>query len=275
MKDNPLSSHEQRLLELYRNQRVPSSKQQQASFDVVKERIAAGDAGPELDLSDSSSPDPTPSGGAASTTTFGSVGKVLMAAAGTSIVAGGVWLSLAQEPRSDSNPQPNTVVQPSRGVLPHAEHVNPVTTSSPRASAMAIPQAEPSTIPPSAEPPTPGQHKPTTRKQQTSPSSVQTRETPPATATPPSTLKQELVLLRRGQTALNSGDLPSALRAFEQHRAQFPGGALAQERELKRISVLCKLGRQAEAQSAAQRFAAQRPGSAAAKRAQKLCGAKP
>jgi outer membrane protein assembly factor BamD (BamD/ComL family) len=53
-----------------------------------------------------------------------------------------------------------------------------------------------------------------------------------------------------------------ALRALEEHRARFPQGTFAQEREVLAIEALVRLGRRAEAEARAAAFARQFPGSA-------------
>jgi outer membrane protein assembly factor BamD (BamD/ComL family) len=82
-------------------------------------------------------------------------------------------------------------------------------------------------------------------------------------------------LLSRGQAALNAGDYQNALGAFDEHRTRFPLGALASERELKRIATLCRMGRKAEARAAAERYAKRHPGSPSAEKARRICGEAP
>jgi hypothetical protein len=68
-------------------------------------------------------------------------------------------------------------------------------------------------------------------------------------------------LLRRAQQALPTQPA-SALAAAEEHRRRFPGGGLAQEREVIAISALITLGRRDEAESRARSFAESYPRSA-------------
>jgi hypothetical protein len=90
-----------------------------------------------------------------------------------------------------------------------------------------------------------------------------------------STLREEMALLSRGQAAFNEGNHDAALAAFDEHRSRFPSGALASERELKRIATLCRMGRTAEARTAADSYASRRPGSPSARKALSICAEAP
>lgn len=89
----------------------------------------------------------------------------------------------------------------------------------------------------------------------------------PSAATPPE-------LEGRSETALlleaRRASPEAALRLCEEHRARFGNGALAQERELIAIEALSQLGRRGEAQSRAQQFIQQFPGSAHRARVERL-----
>jgi hypothetical protein len=83
---------------------------------------------------------------------------------------------------------------------------------------------------------------------------------PQATASVASrTLDIETSLLAQAQAAMASGHPADALRALDEHAARFPGGVLAEEREVQRIVALCDVGRRDEARAAAQRFLQERP----------------
>jgi hypothetical protein len=71
----------------------------------------------------------------------------------------------------------------------------------------------------------------------------------------------EIDLLRRAQQALPARP-QEALAAAEEHQRHFPGGVLAQEREVIVVSALVALGRRDEARSRARRFAETYPRSA-------------
>jgi hypothetical protein len=65
-------------------------------------------------------------------------------------------------------------------------------------------------------------------------------------------------LLRRAQQSLPRHPA-EALAAAEEHRRRFPGGTLAQEREVIAISALLALKRRTDAETAAARFAESYP----------------
>jgi hypothetical protein len=71
-------------------------------------------------------------------------------------------------------------------------------------------------------------------------------------------LQAELALVRAAHDALRAGRPDVALDRMEQHRRDFPGGALAEERDALRVSAICALGR-ADAASEAQAFLASHP----------------
>ena len=72
---------------------------------------------------------------------------------------------------------------------------------------------------------------------------------------------EEIPLLERAHRAL-SGSPEVALRLAMEHARRFPSSSLDQERELIAVTALVELGRTAEAQRLARRFADQHPGSA-------------
>lgn len=67
-------------------------------------------------------------------------------------------------------------------------------------------------------------------------------------------LSAERGLLDVARTALARGEASEALRAAEQHRASYPSGILAEEREALAIKALVALGRMNEARSRAGAF---------------------
>jgi hypothetical protein len=88
----------------------------------------------------------------------------------------------------------------------------------------------------------------------------------------PTTLDQELRLVRGGVAALDAGEPSLALSLFEEHARRFPNGILAEERAAERVSALCALGRVGEARSAAASFLHDRAQSPLAARVQASCG---
>lgn len=87
----------------------------------------------------------------------------------------------------------------------------------------------------------------------------------------PATVAAEAALLRRADAARKAGNAALALALLNQHRAQFPNGVLAEEREAERVAVLCALGRQAQAHAAAASFLRAYPHSPLAVRVRASC----
>ena len=78
-----------------------------------------------------------------------------------------------------------------------------------------------------------------------------------STPSPSSSVAAEVVVLDRARDALQSGDAQRALRALEEHRRRFKGGALAPEARLLRIELLVEQGELGAA--AARAFLVDRP----------------
>jgi hypothetical protein len=94
---------------------------------------------------------------------------------------------------------------------------------------------------------------------------------PPATTSPATPGESELALLDRARSHLSS-DPAEAIRALDEHRARYPRGTFAQEREVLAIEALVRLGRRGEAQARADAFARAFPGSAHLRRIAVLLG---
>jgi len=84
-------------------------------------------------------------------------------------------------------------------------------------------------------------------------------------------LEGEMKLLRTADAALRRGDSAAALSALSQQAAQYPHGALSQEREGMRAIALCASGSLSQGQSAAQRFLAHAEKSPLASRIRSAC----
>jgi hypothetical protein len=86
---------------------------------------------------------------------------------------------------------------------------------------------------------------------------------PPASGTgraaPPSTLAEELALVRTAREELRAGNAARALGLLDAHGERFAEGALAEERDATRVRALCRLGQGARAVEAASTFAARWP----------------
>jgi RNA polymerase sigma-70 factor (ECF subfamily) len=100
---------------------------------------------------------------------------------------------------------------------------------------------------------------------------------PSARRSPPgaSRLQAETRLIAEAQRALNAGAPGRALLLIEQHRAEFPGGELASEREAARVLALCGLGRHADANATRERFAREWPDSLLFARVRAACRSTP
>jgi hypothetical protein len=90
-------------------------------------------------------------------------------------------------------------------------------------------------------------------------------------ATPPD-LEGEARLLEQADADLRRGDAQAALGRLAEHAAQYPSGALREEREGIRVVALCRAGREAEGKAAADRFLARSPRSTLAARIRAACG---
>jgi hypothetical protein len=96
------------------------------------------------------------------------------------------------------------------------------------------------------------------------------RSDTPATA-PRTAIADETRLLRLADEAMRRGDARAALGLLEEHAALFPAGVLSEERSAERASVLCVLGRDAEARGEADRFVRTFPGSPLTDRVRSTC----
>jgi hypothetical protein len=87
-----------------------------------------------------------------------------------------------------------------------------------------------------------------------------------------SDLEGEARLLEQADADLRRGDANAALGRLAEHAAKYPAGALREEREGMRVVALCRAGRAAEGNAAAERFLARSPRSALATRIRAACG---
>jgi outer membrane protein assembly factor BamD (BamD/ComL family) len=74
----------------------------------------------------------------------------------------------------------------------------------------------------------------------------------------------------RARDALKSHDSAAALRALDEHRSRFPGGALTEEAEVARVEALLQAGNASDATSHARAFLKTHPGSAYERRVRAL-----
>jgi hypothetical protein len=87
------------------------------------------------------------------------------------------------------------------------------------------------------------------------------RRAPQSAPTPASSISDEIRVLDQARRAIASGDSAAAKRALEEHRRQYPKGALAEEAVLLQIESLVKQGKRGAAKSLAARFRASHPNS--------------
>ena len=133
------------------------------------------------------------------------------------------------------------VVAPSARVVEPAADEPPVeardavpSPPSHRATAAPTVAPPPASPQPTAEQPWAATAKAAPRLPKASPLEVEPAE---ETASPSSTLDQEIALLRRAESALRRGDLDVSQRALDEHARTFPAGLLVRERERLRDSV--------------------------------------
>lgn len=117
-----------------------------------------------------------------------------------------------------------------------------------------VPVRAPPLAPPSAAP------TPTEISSKAASTAVPSRPTV-ATSTEASELARERALLDQARKSAAQGDAAAALETAELHRARFPSGKLAEEREALAIRALSVLGRSAEASERAQAFRGAYPNS--------------
>jgi hypothetical protein len=198
---------------------------------------------------------------------LGGWGKALLSALALGGVSVALWLGTGQ-----TTPAPTPHVGPSPlGAQQAASAVEAALVEAPfeaRGSAREQSQELPSAAP--AAPlaaPTPearAMHANTKPK-----SRAKLGEAPSPEAAQPDTLGAELALLGRAQSALRAGRAQEALALAAQHRAQFPEGAMKEERMGVAALAQCALG---GARDEAQAFLKLASGSPLAARVRKACG---
>jgi len=84
-------------------------------------------------------------------------------------------------------------------------------------------------------------------------------------------LKQEAALLQKAHAALQNGNTPGALAALSEHRAKYPRGVLAGEREAAFSVAYCKSGDLSQGRARAQAFIEKNPASPMVQRLRAAC----
>lgn len=171
----------------------------------------------------------------------------------------------AQAPQPTPTPTPAPASTPAQTSTPTAA---PVTASAMNTASVASSSPAPraARLAPSAEP---------------LPEPVLRVDPPPAPSAPPVAsapaptvaehLAEEIAILRAIDDALRRGDGASALAGVEKHAAQFPAGAMVEEREAARVLAMCALGRRDDAVKLADRFRVRFPRSPASPRLDASC----
>lgn len=169
------------------------------------------------------------------------------------IIVGAVWLMPSP---TKPLPEPRPAVAVAAATASAAPTVEAPVPAEPPAPPPRAP--EPETPRPAANIPPP-----------MPPSSTQGAPPGGPTEAAPAAAETETSLLQRAQEALASRPA-EALALTDAHRARFPGGVLAQEREVIAVSALLSLGRGDEARARADRFIAGHPSSAYRRRLEVL-----
>lgn len=236
------------LMSAWVEQQGPSEEVRSRAWEAICARASAGELGPELEPE---LPTPTPKLGSLRLI-LGSLGALGIAAV---IVGVGVRLS-ERDARPHADQAAARPVEPVGEPAP-PEPPPPIPAPAP-AAAPATASSEPAPVPvPAAKPrrPAASPTKPVDgeREDQVDP------------------LALEMQLLGAARTALKAGDVEAALAALDKHAERFPKGALRAERELSRITALCKAGRLDDAEVTARRYIDAHPNSTQAKRLADTC----
>lgn len=213
---------------------------------------SAGGAAPLASASSSVAAAATSASLAPKAAWLGGLGKALLSAAALGGLSVALWLGTNQ-----SGPAPGPHALPSAAAVANAPALPSVVeapSAAPAAESVAsvAPESEPVALRAAARPKT---------RAKLAPDS--------ALAAPTDTLGAELILLGRAQAALRAGRSQEALSLAAQHRAQFPEGAMKQERMGVAALAQCALG---GARDEAQAFLQLASGSPLAARVRKACG---
>ena len=107
------------------------------------------------------------------------------------------------------------------------------------------------------------------------PPAIASSDTSPLSTRAPTTLDEELRLVRGGVAALDAGNPSLALSLLNEHARRFANGLLAEERAAERVAALCALGRVDEARSDAAIFLRDRTQSPLAAKIRASCAHAP
>lgn len=200
----------------------PSVEDQERVLLALSQRIDALQVGPKQ--APSSTPAATGLGGHA----------IAAIAFGLGLVGVGVFQLTRSAPAHVAPPSPSSAV-----------------VASARVAASARPQPpEPASEPAPAVPESAGTGGPAAPSE-----SVASRARSAAPAAASDRLAEEVAILSRAERALSAGQYQATLHVLDEHRRNFPNGALVQERIAARVQALCGLGRVSDAEAELARLA--------------------
>jgi hypothetical protein len=270
------------LLDAWASHHAPPSTIEARTWEAVQTRAARGELGPELapEAGASVSASPALAGGARLIAILGGVSALALAVGLGLLLARPEPASTSLEPRAAAEAAEIETEAEERssaeGVPADPESSSGAALSS--SSAEGEPQAAPGPELASAaspEPSRPASAASTHGRRSVPESEPAARSTSappgPATDDPADDLAAEMELLGAARTALKTGDTKAALAKLDAHARRFPHGALASDRELSRVTVLCKVGDLDAAERVARSYADAHPGAAQTKRLHKTC----
>lgn len=194
------------------------------------------------------------------------IGAVLVVASAAAV---GAWFA-SSEPKTarDEREHPSTKVverEPSPPPAGQGQAGARAATDPP-----APPEA-PSAAATSPPPPTTVRVAPTTSPAPKPVEEVPSAKPAPAAAPAPAT-ESETTYIRRAETAIDTGDGITALRALDDHGKTYPDGILAGRRDVLRVIATCTVGRVPAAREQAEKYLAEHPRSTEAARIRRVCG---
>jgi hypothetical protein len=246
-----LSPETRALLQSGRGGEEPTQRDYQRNRRALTRRLGAGAMAASVGLAATSGAAAAGGAGAAGTSalTTAVVSFVVGGALAGSAAVGAVWLRPAERPTpavvSSSHVASTTRPAPAPAVVENSVVEN---------SVVEAPAPTPAPEPRAAVSPRPSR-----------------ASLPHAQAAAPSTVKEELELLRAAEERFHAGAPAQALALLDDHARRFPRGVLSEERRASRILALCQLGQVAVATSEADSFVAEHPASPFVERVRRAC----
>ncbi|MGH1348843.1 MAG: outer membrane protein assembly factor BamD [Nannocystales bacterium] len=226
----------------------PGAPRQAQAWEAIQGRIAIGDVGP------------LGSEGASSAGVWGKVALAVLVGGAVVLALLGVGTSGGDSPNT-ADPMLSRIVMPSAD--PQPEAVEPTQVPDPGAAPvrLEVPSAEsPAPVAAKRSPPRPKQ--------------VAAATPPTSPPVPPaSSLAEEMKLLRRASTQLETKAFSKALATLAEHKRRFPRGALSAERQIRTAEVHCKRGAPKAARRVVEAFLRAHPQTTLRTRALGICRA--